>query len=526
MTFSRRSLLAGGAGLALPGAVIGTARAQRPAPLRFVPSTPLPALDPIVATSYVIRNHGYLVYDTLFATDETYRVRPQMVANWETAADGLAWTFALRDRLVFHDGAPVTSADCIASIRRWSARDAFGQTMAASVEGYEAKDARTFTIRLKRPFPLMLEALGKLSSNVPFIMPERIAATDPSRPITEAIGSGPWRFLPGEWNPGQRAAYERFAQYVPRDEAPSWAAGGKIAKIDRIEWLGITEAPAAAGAMRQGEIDWWEQPPVDLLPVLKRDRNIEILNVPLGFKLLMRFNHLQAPFNNPAIRRAVMMAVNQDDYMQAVAGSPEYYAACKSFFTCGTPLASDVGSAAVGANVERARQMLREAGYANEKVVLLAPADQPIAYNQAQVSENLLKRLGMNVDFITTDWASFVSRRNNRGPVDQGGWSAFHTLWSGADLTNPAINPLIRANGTAAWLGWPDDPTLEGLRDQWLATSDAAAQLRIAKEMQERAFETVPFVPTGSVEQPMAYRKALTGMIVSPVQFFWNMEKR
>ncbi len=524
MTIARRHFLAGAAGAALATG-FRPARAQPGQVLRFVPSTPLPALDPIVATSYVIRNHGYLVYDTLFGTDENLKAQPQMVAHWETAPDQLAWTFALRDGLAFHDGSPVTSADCIASVKRWSARDAFGQTMGQAVEGYEAKDARTFTIRLKRPFPVMAEALGKLSSNVCFVMPERIAATDPSRPITDAMGSGPWRFLPGEWNPGQKAAYERNPAYRPREEPNSWAAGAKIAKLDRIEWLGITEAPAAAGAMRQGEIDWWEQPPVDLLPVLKRDRNIALMNVPLGFKLLMRFNHLQPPFNNPAIRRAVMMAVNQDDYMQAVAGEPEYYSACKSFFTCDTPLASDAGGAALGNSIERAKQMLKEAGYAGEKVVLLAPADQPIAYNQSQVSEALFKALGMNVDFITTDWATFVSRRNNRGPVDQGGWSVFHTLWSGADLTNPAINPLLRTNGTAAWLGWPEDAEIEALRDKWLATSDAAEQKRLAAAMQERAFEVVPFVPTGSVEQPMAYRRALKGMIAAPVQFFWGMEK-
>lgn len=521
MALSRRSLLA--APLLLPA--LGAAAQSRAQPLRFVPSTPLPALDPIVATSYVIRNHGYLVYDTLFGMDADYRVHPQMVGHHEVSSDGLAWTFQLRDGLVFHDDQPVRSADCIASLRRWSARDAFGQTLAAAIERYEAKDERTFVIHLKRPFPAMREALGKLSSNVPFIMPERVAATDPSRPISDATGSGPWRFIPSSWNPGQSAAYERFARYRPREEASSWAAGGKLAKIDRIEWMGITEAPAAAAALRQGGIDWWEQPPVDLLPVLRRDRNIELVKVPLGFQLLMRFNHQQAPFNNPAIRRAIAAAVKPEDYMRAVAGEPEWYAECRSFFTCGTPLSSDAGAGLLTSDTARARRLLQEAGYRGEKVVLLAPADQPISYNQAQVTDQLLRGLGMEVEFISTDWASFVSRRNNRGPVDQGGWSVFHTLWSGADLTNPAISPLLRANGTAAWLGWPEDPEIERLRDAWLATGEAAEQQHIARALQERAFETLPYLPTGSVEQPMAYRRSLTGMMVSPVQFFWNMEK-
>ena len=259
MELNRRSLLAGSA--ALSAAAIRPARAQgRTNVLRFIPSTPLPSLDPIVATSYVIRNHGYLIYDTLFATDAEFRIRPQMVESWDTAPDGLKWTFHLRDGLLFHDDQPVRAEDCIASIRRWSARDAFGQTLAGFVEGYEVVDSRSFAIRLKRPFPLLPDALGKLSSNVPFIMPERVEQTDPARPITEVIGSGPWRFLASNWVPGQNAVYERFAKYRPREEAPSWAAGGKVARIDRIEWLALTEPSAAVGALLQGEVDRYEQP--------------------------------------------------------------------------------------------------------------------------------------------------------------------------------------------------------------------------------------------------------------------------
>ncbi|MFC0386215.1 ABC transporter substrate-binding protein [Muricoccus vinaceus] len=528
MNPTRRHLLAGGAALAAGGMpYIGPARAQSGAPLRFIPSTPLPSLDPIVATSYVIRNHGYLIYDTLFATDENFQIKPQMVQSWESAPDGLKWTFHLRDGLVFHDNQPVRAADCIASIRRWSARDAFGQTFATFVDGYDAVDARTFAIRLKRPFPQITAALGKLSSNVPFIMPERVANTDPSRNITDATGSGPWRFQASQWVPGQNAVYERFAAYRPREEAPSWAAGGKVAKIDRIEWLALTEPAAAVGAMIQGEVDWYEQPPVDLLPVLKRDRNIAIQNVPLGLILLMRFNHTQPPFNNPKVRQAVMAAMKQDDYMQAVVGNPEYYQEAKTFFTAGSPMSSGAGGAeAMPGDLNRAKAMLRESGYANEKVVLLAAADQPIAYNQCLVTQQLLKNLGMNVELVSTDWASFIGRRSNRGGVDAGGWSVFHTLWSGADTLNPALHPLIRANGATAWFGWPDDRELEALRDQWIATDDLNTQKTLAARIERRAFETVPYAPAGKVEQPMAYRKNLTGMVLSPVQFFWNMEKK
>ena len=524
MKLNRRQLLAGAAGLATP--TFARAQGGRGATLRFIPSTPLPSLDPIVATSYVIRNHGYLIYDTLFATDAQFNIRPQMVSEWQVAPDGLSWTFHLRDGLAFHDGAPVTAADCIASIQRWAKRDAFGQTFAGFAAGYTAIDARSFRIDLKKPFPMLPAALGKLSSNVPFIMPERIARTDAARPIAEAIGSGPWRFESRQWVPGQNAIYTRFDRYVPREEAPSWAAGGKVAKIDRIEWLALTEASAATGALMQGEVDWYEQPPVDLLPVLKRNRDITIQNVPLGLILLMRFNHLQPPFSNPGIRRAVMMAMRQDDYLQSVVGSAEYYQEAKTFFTPGSPMSTGAGGAeAMRADLDRAKAMLKEAGYNNEKVVLLAPADQPIAYNQSLVTQELLKALGMNVEFISTDWASFIGKRANRGAPDQGGWSVFHTLWSGADVLNPALHPLIRANGSAAWFGWPEDAVIETLRDEWIATDDAARQKEIAARIERRAFEVVPYAPGGLVQQPMAYRNSLKGMVLSPVQFFWNMAK-
>ncbi len=528
MPIDRRTVLKGTAALASSAFMPNKAFSQnRAATLRFIPSTPLPSLDPITATSYVIRNHGYLIYDTLFATDAQFQIKPQMVESWETASGGLRWTFRLRDGLVFHDDQAVRAQDCIASIRRWSARDAFGQTFATFVESYDVVDARTFAIRLKRPFPMLPAALGKLSSNVPFIMPERVALTEPTRNITDATGSGPWRFQDKQWIPGQNAIYERFGKYRPREEAPSWAAGGKVAKIGRIEWVPLTEVSAAVGALMQGEVDWYEQPPVDLLPVLKANKDIAIENVPLGLILLMRFNHMQPPFNNPGVRRAVMMALNQTDYMEAVVGNKDYYQECKTFFTPGSPMSTGAGgAAALGNNLERAKAMLQEAGYKGEKIVLLAPADQPIAYNQCLVTQDLLKKLGMNAELVATDWASFIGRRANRGLPEQGGWSAFHTLWSGADVLNPALHPLLRANGGSAWFGWPDDPTLEGLRDQWIANPDAGKQKELAAAIEARAFETVPYVPAGLVQQPMAYRRSLTGMVLSPVQFFWNMEKK
>ncbi|MBI1243696.1 MAG: ABC transporter substrate-binding protein [Alphaproteobacteria bacterium] len=495
--------------------------------LRFIPHANLSSIDPITTTGYIVRNHGYLVYDTLFATDANFKIQPQMVDKWTTSPDKLRWEFTLRDGLKFHDGAPVRPADVIASVKRWSARDTFGQAMAATVDSYEAIGDKTFAIKLKKPFPLMLEALGKLSSNVPFIMPERIANTDPAQNITDATGSGPFRFVRSEWVPGQKAVYERFADYKPRSEPPSWAAGGKVVKIDRLEFRIIPDPAVASAALGAGEVDWYEQPPVDLLPTMARNKDIKIeLIDPLGSMAMLRFNHLHPPFNNPAVRRAVMMAVNQNDYLQAIIGNKEYYKVCKSFFTCGTPMASDVGIENAAGDLNKAKQMLKESGYKGEKVVIISPTDIPTNHLQSLVTEDLLKKLGMNVELVATDWGSVLARRASKNPPDQGGWSIFHTWWVGPDVVNPALHAPLRGNGAASWPGWPTDATMEALREKWLVAPTPAEQVSIAKEMQARAYEMVPYVTTGQFQQPTAFRTSISGIIVSPVPFFWNVEKR
>jgi peptide/nickel transport system substrate-binding protein len=519
-TASALAVAVGIAGLA------GVAEAQQKV-LRFIPHANLSALDPITTTAYIARNHGYLVYDTLFATDANFKIQPQMVERWTTSPNGLRWEFTLRDGLRFHDGQPVRPADVVASLRRWSARDTFGQAMAAAVSGYEATGDRSFAINLSRPFPLMIEALGKLSSNVPFIMPERIANTEPTQNITDATGSGPFRFVRDQWVPGQRAVYERFAEYRPRSEAPSWAAGGKVAKVDRVEWRIIPDAAVATAALNTGEVDWYEQPPVDLLPQLSRNRDVKVeLIDPLGSMAMLRFNHLHPPFDNPAVRRAVMMAVNQADYLEAIIGNKEFYKVCKSFFTCGTPLASDAGAAAAGGNLERARAMLREAGYRGERVVIISPTDIPTNHLQSLVTEDLLKRLGMNIELVATDWGSVVTRRASRNAPDQGGWSIFHTWWVGPDVVNPALHAPLRGHGNAAWPGWPTDPQIEALRERWLVAPTAAEQVAIAREIQLRAYDQVPYVTTGQFQQPTAFRSSVSGILISPVPFFWNVDKR
>src|SRR3954452_23696048 len=452
-----------------------TAAAQQKV-LKFIPQADLRILDPITTTAYITRNHGYMVYDTLFATDAQFRVQPQMVDKWDLSKDKLAYTFTLREGLKFHDGQPVRSADCIASLERWAKRDALGQKLAQATESWTAVNDKTFKLKLKKAFPLTLEALGKLSSNVPFIMPERIAKTDPLQNISEAIGSGPFKFVKDEWIPGSKVVYVKNTDYVPRKEAPSCAAGGKIVKVDRVEWIYIPDSATAAAALNAGEADWWEQLPPDLIPLLRKNKEVRVDNIdPLGSLGVIRFNFMQPPFNNQKLREALLYVVDQKDYVHGIAGDEKNGHVCYSFFTCGTPLASEVGAEPMKGkrDFERAKKLVQESGYKGEKVVVISATDQPIVHSQALITTEMLRKLGLNVELQTGDWGTLITRRTSKEPVEKGGWSIFHTWLVGPDLTTPAVNFAIRGSGQKAWFGWPDDAKIEELRDAWFAATDA-----------------------------------------------------
>lgn len=523
---TRRSLLAAGAAAsALPSPVLAQGAARNV--LRFIPHANLGAVDPVATSGYIVRNYGFMVYDTLFAVDTEFRTRPQMIEGHEVSGDGRLWQFRLREGLRFHDNEPVRAVDCAASIRRWGARDTMGQTLMTAVDEIRATSDRAFEIRLKRPFPLMLDSLGKLSTQALFVVPERVGNSDPQIPSTETVGSGPFRFLRNEWVPGSLAVFEKFAGYVPRQEPASGAAGGKRVLVDRVEWRIVPDASTSASALQTGEVDWYEQPAFDLLPVMARNRDIRIeITDPLGSLMMIRFNQLHPPFDKPAIRRAVLTAVDQQAYLDAVVGNnPQYKLLCRSMYACNTPLGRDQGTAVMPGNPDRARQMLREGGYANEKVLILAATDNPQNHQMSQVTADLLRRIGMNVELIATDWSALLARRANRNPPDRGGWNIFHTSWVGVDVAGPALHLPLRTHGAPAWAGWPDDPEIEVLRNRFLEAADPAEGARIAAALQARAFESVPFVPLGQFIQPTAFRRNVQGIINAPVPFFWGVSK-
>ena len=497
--------------------------------LKFIPQADLRILDPIATTAYITRNHGYMVYDTLFAMDEKFQVKEQMVGKHEISKDQLTYTFTLREGLKFHDGQPVRSADCIASIERWGRRDALGQKLAESTESWTAVDDRTFRLKLKKPFPLALEALAKPSSNVPFIMPERIAKTDAFKNIDDSTGSGPFKFVKAEWVPGNKVVYVKNTDYVPRKEAPSWASGGKVVKVDRVEWIYIPDSATAAAALNAGEADIWEQLPPDLIPLLSKNKDITVKNIdPLGSMGMIRFNFLYPPFNNEKMRQALLYMVNQQDYVIGIAGDPKNGHPCYSFFTCGTPLATEVAADPLkGArNLEKAKQLVKESGYKGEKIVIIDATDQPIVHSQSLLTLDILKKIGLNAEIQAGDWGTLITRRAVKEPIDKGGWSIFHTWLVGPDMVNPAVNFPIRGTGEKAWFGWPTDSKLEELRETWFNATDAAASKKAATAVQQRAFEFVPFIPTGQFILPTAYRSNITGLIIAPINLLWNVEKK
>jgi peptide/nickel transport system substrate-binding protein len=500
--------------------------------LRVIPQANLTSLDPIWTTAVVTRNHAYLVYDQLVAVNAAFEPRPQMAEAWTESADGLEWQFRLRPNLRFHDNEPVLARDAVASIRRWWARDSLGQTVAALTDELSAPDDRTIRFRLKRRFALLAFALGKASPMPMFVMPERIALTDPFKAITDPVGSGPFRFVRAEWNPGSRAVWEKSPHYAPRDEPVDGIAGGRRARVDRVEWTVISDSATAAGAMMAGEQDYWEYPIHDLLPLLKANPGVVVgQRLAQGTYADIRVNHLQPPFNNPAVRRALLMAIDQRNYLRAVvgdgeAGAPAPWSVCESVFTCGAAFESAAGNDLLRTrSVEKAAAALKASGYKGERTVVLAPSDYPQINALSLVTADVMRRVGFNVDLAATDWGTLIQRRASKETVEKGGWSTFQSTWSGADVQNPGISQQTRTNKAGAWFGWPEDAEIEAMRDQWLEAPDLAAQKKLADAIQVRAFETVPFIPLGYYWQPSAWRRNVTGTFPCQITSFWNIGK-
>jgi peptide/nickel transport system substrate-binding protein len=530
---SRRDILKGGVAatgfIAAPSIVFAQAAPTRARTLRAVMHGDLASFDPIWTTANMASYHGALIYDTLFGIDSNFQAQPQMVRSFSLSDDKLTYTFTLRDGLRFSTGEPVTSKDCVASIRRWAARDGGGQHLFRRVADTPVVDEKTFRVVLKEPYPLIVDWLAKPSTNVCYIMREKEASTDPQQQISEYIGSGPFIYNRSESRQGARYVYDRNPNYVPRSEPASFTAGGKVARMDRVILENMSDPQTQVAALQAGEIDFIEWPSLDLIETLEGDRNlkVEVLNKS-GSMGWARLNHLHPPFNNVKARQAMLYLTHPTEVMKATFGNEKYYRACGSMFACNTAMENDANTAwfKSGQNIERARQLFREAGYDGRPVVLLSASNVQHMTNAGLLYQQWLRAAGVNVELVSTDWGGVVTRRANRNPPDQGGWNIFFTSASGNSYSNPVSMAGHSATGTSAWFGWPSDDLNEKLRDEWAAAATHEQRLAVARRIQENTWNYVPHVHYGQWVQPSAMRANLKGMIGMPeVVPFWNVER-
>lgn len=491
--------------------------------LRFAPHAALRVLDPVTTNAYVTRNHAFLIYDNLFSIDSAYAPKPQMVDTWETSEDGLTWNFQLRDGLAFHDDAPVTSEDVIASIQRWWQKDVIGLRLQAATKTITATDDRNFQIELNEPFGVMLDAFARPTSIPLFIMPKRIAETPPETVLEEVIGSGPFRFIQEEFRPGVSWSYVKNENYVPREEPADGLAGGKVAGVDRIEAIWFPSPDTAISALQNGELDMMESVSPDRKLIFD---GTDVVVVPRASPTVstIRFNWAQPPFNDLKLRQAVQAVATQRDYLDVIVGDPEAYNICPALFGCGSPLETNAGFVDTGTpDIERGKQLVEESSYNGEKIVIITPGDIASFSALAPMTQQLLTSIGINSEIQTMEWSAFLSRRANPGPVADGGWNLAHAVFDGIDLVSPLGNLNFDARGTDGYTGFVDDAETNELKTRYQQEADPTKQQAIAAEMQERAYDQVFYIPLGTYNQFIAYRPNFDGYVNSPVVILWGV---
>ncbi len=538
MKTSRRKVLSAGlataalAGIGAP--YITRAQQKPPRQARMVPQGDLNVLDPIWTTQNMAAYHGAMMYDTLFGIDANFRPQPQMVGRTDISTDRKTYTFELRPGLKWHDGTAVTARDCVASLRRWQAKDGAGQHLFARVTDTPVVDEKTFRIVLSEPYGLLLDALAKTSTPLCVMMKAEIAATDPNTQITKHIGSGPFRFIESEYRPGSRVVYERNADYVPRSEPASGIAGGKRVLLDKVIWDIIPDAQTAASALMAGEVDFYELPPIDILPTLTAAPGIkvEVFNK-LGSVGQVRLNHLHPPFNNLSARKAAQLAINQEDIQRAAVGNPAYYRTCGSHFACDSAMGVEDGSevlmmkAPMAQRQARARELLKESGYDGKPIVVLHATNIHVMNQTVLVVAQQLRQVGFNVQLASSDWGGVVTRRANQNAPEQGGWNVFYTFSGGNSTASPISLFAHAATGRKAWFGWPENASIEQMRTEWALASGLEARRAVAQRLNKTMMDYVHDVKTGQWVQPHAYRgDRLRGFLPIPENIpWWNVER-
>ncbi|MER8543189.1 ABC transporter substrate-binding protein [Mesorhizobium sp. M1334] len=529
MTISRRSLfkagIAASAAFSLPSVVRAQTAATDARTVRLVKTGVPSVFDPVLTTSQDTTDHAAAIYDTLFALDSKFIPQPQMVAKWGVSDDRKTYTFELRAGLGWHDGNPVTAADCVASIRRWSQIRPEGQFMMTRVQDISKKDERTFAIVLKERLGLLPNFLA----HPLYVMREKDAEKHGTEAVTTNIGSGPFKFNESAARPGDSLTYERNDKYLPRREPVDGLAGAKIVKVDRVILQNIRDPQTAVAALQAGEIDYYEVPPADLFPAIASDPNLELqILYKYGQDFFLRINTLQKPFDNVKARQALLHLVDQQAFLQVLSSDPKYTNIVTSFFGSGNLATNDENTKwfKKGGDPEKAKQLFKEAGYAGEKVVILQPTDWSDGSNTSQILADALRKIGINSELAPSDWGGVSARRAKKGPIEDGGWSIFITSDSDFNRGQPLTANHLAMNGEKAWYGWPHSEEYEALRAKWAEVETVDERNSLARKMQAIAWDYVPEVLLGQYTAPIARRKTLTGLIGMPdIVPLWNIEK-
>jgi peptide/nickel transport system substrate-binding protein len=514
---------------ALAAAVLGSQPATAQSVLRTVPHADLVSIDPMAAPAQILRIYAYMVYDTLFALDGKLAPRPMMLEGYTVSADRLTYTFTLRPGLVFHDGQQVTTRDVVPSLNRWFGTHAAANRMQRAVAGIDRIDDRTFVMRLKEPFGLVEYALAAATPITPAILREKDAVVDVRTRLTEAVGSGPFRFIASEWRSGHQAVFEPFKDYRIRPEPPDGLAGGRKVKVDRVEWRIIPQPNTVAAALVSGEVDFWDTASLDLVPTLEKNPSIVVRRtVLLQSQAAIRPNFLHPPFNDVRARQALALLFDQKEFMSSFAGEPSRWSTCRSFSVCGSNLGIEEGSEAFRqTNLERAKALLKEAGYNGERVVVLSTPQLLPMYAMAQVAAQRLREAGVNVDLQLLDTAVYFQRNNSKAPVESGGWHLYPGYGLGATFFHPLTNPMVDTTCDGRnFSGWPCDETATRLRDAFLVAGNDQERAEANRRFQERLWQFLPYIPVGQFDQVNAYRRNLEGVLDSNLIAYWNIEKR
>ena len=522
--------VAAGLALALLGSATAPVQAQKT--LKATMHADVRTVDPFWTTQTIAGIHGMMVYDTLFSSDDKLKPQPQMVEKWEVSADRKVYTFTLRDGLKFHDGSPVTSKDVVASMNRWGKRDGAGKQLFGYTTSLEAKDDKTFVWSMNEPYGLLIDILAKAGTSIPFVMREKEALVDPFKQIEEVIGSGPFMFKKDEWVPGSKTVYVKFPGYVPRKEPASGHAGGKVVKVDRVEFVWLSDPQTAQSALVAGEIDYLENPQPDFLPILEATPGVKLdVHPAAGTMGILQLNHLHPPFNNVKARQAMMHIINPADFLNTIAADKKLQKLCYSFFGCGVDMETDAGSEAYKApkDLKKAEALFKEAGYNGEPITILHATDhQYINPSNLVMIQQLRKASFLKLDVQAMDWGSVVSKRAKKEAPAQGGWNIFITGTTVLTSANPITHTSIGMGCDKAWFGWPCDKKFEDLRKEWAFAPDIDTRKKVAVELSKRAYDQVPYISFAQWVNPVAYRSdKISGVLAVPsVPPMWNIEKK